>query len=110
MAGRWAGAVTAVSGDSHEPAGVVPAPTVSAGLGEANMVGGLSVPSNWTVAAPEIRSVAMTSPLTNAAAAAAARWSRLGKHVQPDGAWGYGRAKPWPARRLLTPARTAASR
>ena len=28
------------------------------------MVGGLSVPSSWTVAAPEIRSVAMTSPLT----------------------------------------------
>lgn len=53
---------------SNLPAGTVP---VSAGLGQANMVGGLSVPSNWTVAAPEIRSVAMTSPLTNAAATAA---------------------------------------
>lgn len=51
--------------------GVVPAPTVSAAYGEANMVGGLSVPSNWTVAAPEIRSVALTSPLTGPAAAAA---------------------------------------
>jgi PPE-repeat protein len=51
--------------------GVVPAPTASAGLGEANMVGGLSVPSNWTVAAPEIRSVALTSPITGPAAAAA---------------------------------------
>jgi PPE-repeat protein len=45
---------------------------VSAGLGEANMVGGLSVPANWTVAAPEIRSIAMTSPLTGATPAAAA--------------------------------------
>jgi PPE-repeat protein len=50
------------------PAGTVP---VSAGLGEANMVGGLSVPSGWTVAAPEIRSVAMTSPLTGPSVAAA---------------------------------------
>jgi PPE-repeat protein len=53
------------------PPGGVPAPTMSAVLGEANMVGGLSVPSNWTVAAPEIRSVALTSPLTGPAAAAA---------------------------------------
>jgi PPE-repeat protein len=53
------------------PPGTVPA-EVSAGLGQANMVGGLSVPSGWTVAAPEIRSVAMTSPLTKAGPAAAA--------------------------------------
>jgi PPE-repeat protein len=48
-------------------------PSLSAALGEANSVGGLSVPSNWTVAAPEIRSVALTSPLPgpNAAAVAA---------------------------------------
>jgi PPE-repeat protein len=52
--------------------GVAPAPTMSAALGEANSVGGLSVPSGWTVAAPEIRSVAMTSPLNGANAAAAA--------------------------------------
>jgi PPE-repeat protein len=51
--------------------GGVPPPTMSAAIGEANMVGGLSVPSNWTVAAPEIRSVAMTSPLTGPSAAAA---------------------------------------
>ena len=44
---------------------------MSAALGEANMVGGLSVPSNWTVAAPEIRSVALTSPLTGPGPAAA---------------------------------------
>jgi PPE-repeat protein len=43
----------------------------SASLGQANTIGALSVPSNWTIAAPEIRSVAMTSPLTGPAAAAA---------------------------------------
>jgi hypothetical protein len=42
----------------------------SASLGQANTIGALSVPSNWTIAAPEIRSVAMTSPLTGPAAAA----------------------------------------
>ncbi len=47
------------------------ASAVSASVGEAPMVGGLSVPSNWTVAAPEIRSVALTSPLTGPGAAAA---------------------------------------
>jgi PPE-repeat protein len=52
--------------------GQTAASTVSAGMGEANMVGRLSVPSGWTIAAPEIRSVAMTSPLTSAAAPAAA--------------------------------------
>ncbi len=68
---------------SYEPAPVLPFPAtlsnlppgtvpVSAGLGEANMIGGLSVPSGWTVAAPEIRSIAKTSPLTNAGSAAAA--------------------------------------
>jgi PPE-repeat protein len=45
-------------------------PSVSAGLGEANTVGGLSVPSGWTVAGPEIRSAALTSPMTGATAAA----------------------------------------
>ena len=54
------------------PLGTVPPPAVSAGVGGANTVGGLSVPSNWTVAAPEIRSVALTSPLTDPGAAAAA--------------------------------------
>jgi PPE-repeat protein len=48
------------------------APTMSASLGQANTIGALSVPSNWTVAAPEIRSVAKVSPITNAGSAAAA--------------------------------------
>jgi PPE-repeat protein len=43
--------------------------SVSAGLGQANIVGRLSVPSNWTVAAPEIRPAAYTLPITAAAAA-----------------------------------------
>jgi PPE-repeat protein len=38
--------------------------SVSAGLGQANTVGRLSVPSAWTVAAPEIRPVAYTLPIT----------------------------------------------
>jgi PPE-repeat protein len=44
----------------------------SASLGQANTVGTLSVPSNWTVAAPEIRSVAMTSPLNGVSPTATA--------------------------------------
>ena len=43
--------------------------SVSAGLGQANTVGRLSVPSAWTVAAPEIRPAAYTLPVTAAAAA-----------------------------------------
>ncbi len=50
---------------------VAPAPTVSASLGNANILGRLSVPSNWTVTAPEIRPTAFTTPLTSPAAAAA---------------------------------------
>ena len=40
-----------------------------AGSGQANTVGRLSVPANWTVAAPEIRPAAYTLPITGAAAA-----------------------------------------
>ena len=43
--------------------------SVAAGLGEANTVGRLSVPSAWTVAAPEIRPLAYTLPITGTAAA-----------------------------------------
>jgi PPE-repeat protein len=48
------------------------AQSTSASLGQANTIGALSVPSNWTVTAPEIRSVAKISPITNAGAGAAA--------------------------------------
>ncbi len=42
--------------------------SVYAGVGEGTTVGRLSVPSAWTVAAPEIRPVAYTLPITNAMA------------------------------------------
>jgi len=48
------------------------AQSTSAGLGQANTIGALSVPSNWTVAAPEIRSVAKVSPIANGGAGAGA--------------------------------------
>jgi PPE-repeat protein len=38
------------------------APSLSAGLGEANTVGALSVPSTWTIATPAVRPVAVTLP------------------------------------------------
>jgi PPE-repeat protein len=51
------------------------APTVSAGLGQANTVGALSVPPSWTVTSAAVRPVALASPMlpgsTSAVAAAA---------------------------------------
>ena len=44
------------------PLGTVP--TLSADLGSANTVGALSVPSAWTVAAPEVRPLALAFPVT----------------------------------------------
>jgi PPE-repeat protein len=44
-------------------------PAVTAGLGRAASVGGMSVPQGWTVAAPEIRLAAATLPTTGLAAA-----------------------------------------
>ncbi len=50
------------------------AAAVSAGMADAEAIGGLSVPSGWTVTAPEVKPTAFTTPLTttNAAAAPAA--------------------------------------
>jgi PPE-repeat protein len=47
------------------------APAVSAGMQDAESIGALSVPRGWTVAAPEVRPTAFTTPLTTANAAAA---------------------------------------
>jgi PPE-repeat protein len=47
---------------TNRPPGVL-----SAGLGGANTVGGLSVPSSWTGTAPEIRPIALTLPAVTAA-------------------------------------------
>ena len=55
-------------GSVGSPSNAAPA-SVSAGLGQANTVGRLSVPSAWTVAAPEIRPTAYTLPITAAEAA-----------------------------------------
>jgi PPE-repeat protein len=44
---------------------------VAAGMRDAQALGGLSVPSNWTVGAPEVKPTAFTTPLTTANAAAA---------------------------------------
>ncbi|MFZ1163576.1 PPE family protein, SVP subgroup [Mycobacterium sp.] len=50
------------------------ASAISAGMADAESLGGLSVPSGWTVAAPEVKPTAFTTSLatTNAAAAPAA--------------------------------------
>ena len=40
-------------------------------MADAEALGGLSVPSGWTVAAPEVKPTAFTTPLTTANAAAA---------------------------------------
>ena len=51
------------------PSNAVVESSFSAGSGEGATVGRLSVPSAWTVAAPEIRPVAYTLPITGAQAA-----------------------------------------
>jgi PPE-repeat protein len=51
---------------------------VSAGMGEANMVGRMSVPTAWASAAPEIRLSAMALPATSLGAAAEASTGSAG--------------------------------
>jgi PPE-repeat protein len=56
-------------------AGTVPPPSLSAGLGEANTIGALSVPPTWTVATPAVKPISYTMPTlptTTASAAPAA--------------------------------------
>ena len=52
------------------PPGTVPSGRLAAGLGEANSIGGLSVPPTWTVATPAVRPTAVTLPALPAAAIA----------------------------------------
>jgi PPE-repeat protein len=52
-------------------AGTLPPPTLSAGLGEANTVGALSVPPTWTVATPAVKPIAYTLPTLPETAAGA---------------------------------------
>jgi PPE-repeat protein len=51
--------------------GPLGAPAVSAGMGQASMVGGLSVPQGWATAAPEMRLAAATLPSASLSAAPA---------------------------------------
>ncbi len=51
------------------PGTVPPPPRVSAGLGQANTVGALSVPATWTIATPMVRPVSYTLPALPAATA-----------------------------------------
>ncbi len=57
------------TGGIGAPSDAVPDSEGPARLGQANKVGRLSVPSGWTVAAPELRPAAFTLPITNAVAA-----------------------------------------
>ena len=76
----WNGQESLLQGD-HTPApvrgfpatltGPGAASAASASVGEANTIGTLSVPRNWTVVAPEVKPTAFTTPLTTANAAAA---------------------------------------
>ncbi|ORA80906.1 PPE domain-containing protein [Mycobacterium malmoense] len=73
----WAG-IEAWPGTEAAPPSPFPvitnlsATTVSAGLGEANTIGALSVPPAWATATPVIRPLAMALPATSAGAAAEA--------------------------------------
>lgn len=49
------------------PGTVPPPPRVSAGVGQANTVGTLSVPATWTIATPMVRPVSYTLPALTAA-------------------------------------------
>lgn len=55
-----------------EPSVGATAPSLSAGLGQANTVGALSVPPTWTIATPAVRPVAVTLPALPATGATAA--------------------------------------
>ncbi|HEX4391666.1 MAG TPA: PPE family protein [Mycobacterium sp.] len=57
------------TGGIGAPSDAVPDSEGPARFGHANNVGRLSVPSGWTVAAPEIRPAAYTLPITSAATA-----------------------------------------
>jgi PPE-repeat protein len=57
------------TGGIGAPSDAVPDTEGPSRLGQAQKVGRLSVPSGWTVAAPELRPAAYTLPITNAVAA-----------------------------------------
>ena len=60
------------------PPGTMPPPSLSAGLGEANTVGALSVPPTWAVATPAVKPISYTLPTLPATAASAAPAANAG--------------------------------
>ena len=60
------------------PPGTMPPPSLSAGLGEANTVGALSVPPTWAVATPAVKPISYTLPALPATAASAAPAANAG--------------------------------
>jgi PPE-repeat protein len=60
------------------PIGPSPATALSAGLGEANTVGALSVPPTWAVATPAVKPISYTLPALPATAAGAAPAAEAG--------------------------------
>jgi PPE-repeat protein len=60
------------------PEGSLPPPSLSAGLGEANTVGALSVPPTWAVATPAVKPISYTLPALPATAASAAPAAEAG--------------------------------
>jgi PPE-repeat protein len=60
------------------PPGTMPPPSLSAGLGEANTVGALSVPPTWAVATPAVKPISYTLPALPATAASAAPATEAG--------------------------------
>ena len=67
--GSRSGSVAPAVADESMTPRLAEVPSVAAGLGRAPLVGGLSVPPGWTVAAPEIRLAAVTLPATGLGAA-----------------------------------------
>ena len=76
---------------TNPPAGLLPAPT--AALGEANVVGTLSVPPSWPVDAPEVRPVAFATPLA-AGAALEVEAAMIGQTMAGPPLTGAGQAAP----------------
>ncbi len=70
VASAASGALPGVSGAAGlvSASGPLGGPAVSAGMGQASTVGGLSVPQGWATAAPQIRLAAATLPSTSLSA------------------------------------------
>ncbi|OBJ76703.1 hypothetical protein A5656_28200 [Mycobacterium gordonae] len=64
----WSPEAPFVAPPANQPPGRIPTPTLSAALGQANMVGKLTVPASWTqtaTAATEVHPAALVTPLAS---------------------------------------------